>query len=616
MITFHKGNMPHLKSLFFPLRGSFVFLLSMLFPTVLSAADALGPVNIRKVRVEGEIGRRIDVTCHNNLMVADLENDFLAPFKAKDRNGGYIGLGKTIDAAVRLAAYTGDPKVLERKNYLVAETLRTQEPDGYIGMLKAEVRVSALWDVHEMGYIVFGLVSDYRFFEEKKSLDAASKLADYIIDRWPSKQDHKAGGGRITEHMAVTGLESAMLALHQASGEKKYLDFCVKVRKLPEWDAQIVTGRWGQIEGHAYAHMCRNIAQLRLYRKQADERLLQPAADVINFLTAKDGLVITGGTSDNECWQDTQEGIGNLGETCATAYLIRLLDELLRMQADSRYGDLMERSIYNALFAAQSPDGRQLRYYAPFDGPRVYFNRDTYCCPCNYRRIVAELPQMVYYKASDSLAVNLYTPSNAEITLRDGLRVKLRQKTDYPNSGQVTIHVDPSKPATFNLKLRIPRWCKNASVRLNDKKPTPALKSGEFHSIERSWKKGDVVTVDMPMPLRLVKGRKAQEGRVAIMRGPLVFCLDPSQNDKLKDVDLRLITLDPNSLEGPFPDDSVHPAGLKCRVRAWGAGRHPSTTKTDLELTLTEFPDPDGKTVYLKVPNPNARQFVDDELLE
>ena len=171
------------------------------------------------------------------------------------------------------------------------------------------------------------------------------------------------------------------------------------MRKLPEWDARIVTGRHGQIEGHAYAHMCRCIAQLRLDRLQPDQRLLKPAHDVIDFLTGHDGLVITGTCGDHECWHDTQEGTINLGETCATAYLIRMLDELLRMEGKPLYGDLMERAIYNALFAAQSPDGRQIRYYSPFDGPREYFKGDTYCCPCNYRRIVAELPGMICYRA-------------------------------------------------------------------------------------------------------------------------------------------------------------------------------------------------------------------------
>ena len=134
-----------------------------------------------------------------------------------------------------------------------------------------------------------------------------------------------------------------------------------ELRRLPEWKPRIVRGRYEQIEGHAYAYCCRCVAQLCLHRLQPDQRLLRPAHDVIDFLLRQNGLVITGTAGDHECWHDTQEGTVNLGETCTTAYLIRMWDELLRMEGESIYGDLMERAIYNALFAAQSPDGRGIR---------------------------------------------------------------------------------------------------------------------------------------------------------------------------------------------------------------------------------------------------------------
>lgn len=578
------------------------------------AADLLSAVDVRHVKVGGEIGRRIDVTCANNLMVLDLEKDFLPPFQTKDRAEGYIGLGKTIDAAVRLAAYTGDPAVLERKRKLVAAAIAAQEPDGYLGLVRPDARVFTLWDIHEMSYLVYGLTSDCRFFGEQASLEAARKLANYLIDRWSAEPDRKPGDGTITVHMAVTGVESAMLALHNATQERRYLDFCVQMRKLPEWSARIVTGRHGQIEGHAYAHMCRCIAQLRLSRLQPDERLLKPAHDVIDFLTGHDGLVITGSCGDHECWHDTQEGTINLGETCATAYLIRMLDELLRMEGKPLYGDLMERAIYNALFAAQSPDGRQIRYYSPFDGPRDYFKGDTYCCPCNYRRIVAELPGMVCYRAGDGVAVNLYTPSTVTMVLAADNAVTIRQETKYPHEGAVVLNVDPAQPAEFKLRLRVPRWCDTPTVAVNGEPFKVTTEPGQFMVIGRRWQAGDTVHLELPMKWRLVKGRQAQAGRVAVMRGPLVFCLNPARHEKLANIDVRLIVIDPDSLQNPFADDSVHPGGLACRLQAWEPGAwYPLSQKT-LDLTLTEFSDPAGKAVYFKVPDPHAAGFTDDEL--
>jgi uncharacterized protein len=579
------------------------------------AGDRLTAIELGKVKVAGEIGRRIEVTVRNNLLALDADKDFLPQFASKDKADGYIGLGKLIDSAVRLAAYTGDAQAVKLKKHLVEEALRYQQPDGYLGLIKADNRIWALWDVHELSYLVYGLTADYRYFHEKASLDAARRAADYIIRVWTADPERKPGNGQITVHMAVTGVESAMLALYEQTQDKKYLDFASKFRNLPGWEDHIVLGRWGQIEGHAYAHMCRCVAQLRLNRLQPDPRLSGPAHRVIDFLTRGDGLAITGACGDHECWHDTQSGTINLGETCATAYLIRLLDELLRIEGDPRYGDLMERSIYNALFAAQSPDGRQIRYYSPLDGPRAYFKGDTYCCPCNYRRIVAELPGLLYYRTSEGgLAVNLYAASTAQVELAEGLTAQVRQVTEYPRAGQVKLELTLSKPWQFPVQMRIPKWCQKPTVRVNGQNVPERAKPEGWLTIERLWKTGDQVTLDLPMPWRLVKGRKAQAGRVAIMRGPMLYCLSRKGNAKLEKMDLRLITIDPKSIEGPVSSQII-PGGKACTVKAWGPGTWYPMAKPDLTLTLAEFADPDGEAVFFNVPNPIDPALVDDELI-
>ncbi len=149
--------------------------------------DALKALDLRQVKVGGEIGRRIDVTVRNNLLVLDAEKDFLAHFRGKTTHEGYIGLGKLVDAAVRLAAYTNDEKVIALKQRLVEETIKTQEPDGYIGTMAVPDRMWGLWDIHEMGYIIYALTSDYHYFGQRRSLDAARKAADYILERWTQK---------------------------------------------------------------------------------------------------------------------------------------------------------------------------------------------------------------------------------------------------------------------------------------------------------------------------------------------------------------------------------------------------------------------------------------------
>jgi DUF1680 family protein len=596
---------------------------AMMLGSVMSNAasagdDALKALDLRQVKVGGEIGRRIDVTVQNNLLVLDADKNFLAPFRTKETHEGYTGLGKLLDAAVRLAAYTHDQKVIAFKQRLVEQTIKVQEPDGYIGAMAAPNRMWGLWDIHEMGYIIYALTSDYHYFGQQRSLAAARKAADYILGRWAQKPADWPEKYHWATSVALTGVERTLLALYRESGDRRYLDFCVRDRALPDWQTGIVIGRREPLEGHSYSYLVRCLAQLELCRIQPDEKLLRLSRGAAHFLTAQDGMTITGAAGVFEIWTDDQDGHGALGETCSTAYQLRLYDSLLRLEGNPRYGDLIERTIYNALFAAQSPDGRRIRYFVPMEGERKYYPEDNYCCPGNYRRIVADLPTMVYYRAGSGLAVNLYTPSETTVTLDGGLKLKARQETDYPTSGRVVIRLDPSQPATFPLQLRIPRWCQQASVAVNGKRWEKPIVAGQFLSIERHWGPGDRVTLDLPMKLRLVAGRKRQAGRAAVMRGPLVFCLNPSTQKSLverkEDWTCRasLVTIDPATLKEVPGDGAARPGDVACTVRATADGFN-IPQGFEPSLKLTEFPDPNGRMTYFRLPD--LRAAVPDELV-
>ncbi|NQT03858.1 MAG: glycoside hydrolase family 127 protein [Planctomycetes bacterium] len=578
------------------------------------AAEKLSPLNIDQVKIDGEIGRRIDITINNNVLVLDADKDFLLPFKQRNRQGGYIGLGKFIDSLVRFAAHTKNEKVLNLKKHIVYETIKTQEKDGYIGICVPQKRMWQLWDIHEMGYIVLGMTSDYKYFKNKSSLEAAKKLADYIIRCWSVDPNRKTNDW-ISVYVATTGLEEAMLALYEQTGEKRYLDFCVNSRKLPDWNTELIQGRWGNLEGHAYYHLCHCLAQLRLHNIQPNPGLMNQSRKTFDFLVRQDGLLVPGLCGYQECWHSNQQGFFKLGETCATAYLVRWLDTLLQIEGESIYGDIMERTIYNGLFAAQSPDGRRLRYYAPFEGPRVYFDGDTYCCPCNFRRIIAELPGMIYYHRNEGLAINMYARSSATLNLQKGLSLEVHQVTDYPNSGNVVIHLKPSKPFHFPLYLRIPRWCDKANITINGDTTKMTAGSGSFFMVSRKWKAGDEVRLQMPMSLRLVKGRKSQAGRVAVMRGPMLFCLNPERQKDFDPEIMRLMWLDPSSLKLSGKDDSIRPNGLTCEAKFWHPNNYNAAGKANIKLTLTEYADPGCKATYFLVPNPEVDVLTDDELI-
>ena len=155
-------------------------------------------VDLRRVEAGSEIGRRIDITVHNNLLQLDLENDFLAPFRARTADGGFVGLGMLLDAMVRLAAYSDSPELIARKDHAVEALLTLQQADGYIGMCKPEARLRKLWDIHEMAYIIHGLTAEHALFGNAAALQGARKAADYIMAGWKAEPDMVPGGGDIT----------------------------------------------------------------------------------------------------------------------------------------------------------------------------------------------------------------------------------------------------------------------------------------------------------------------------------------------------------------------------------------------------------------------------------
>lgn len=576
------------------------------------SVDRLIPIDVRDITVEGEIGRRINLTIDKNLLALDIEKDFIKPFQEKRTEGTweYTALGKLVDATVRFAAYSNDERVLALRKHLTDAVKGCQEADGYVGMFTPGNRLANLWDIHEMSYLILGMLTDYQYFGDEKSLECAETMMDYMIANWKSAHPWT---------QAKVGLDYTVLQLYKETGEKDYLDFCLNERKLADWDKPIkllapsTADEDGDgIDGHhSYAYMDECRSQLELHRISPNEKLLERSRKVVEFLTRENGLFITGSCSCSEDWTIDQDGKGNCEESCATAYLLRLLESKLRLEGESLYGDMMERAIYNALFAAQAADGRKLRYFTPFEGPRQYFHIDTSCCPGNFRRIMAELPSMVYWKSGTGVTINLYTESNAKLKLAnvytpgsapvkiaDGATVEISQKTDYPNSGKVIVEVKPSESAKFPLSLRIPRWCKKATVSVNGTPLGEEVNSGTFFTIERKWESGDKIELNMPMEVRLVKGRVANVMKVAVMRGPVLFCLNPSLNEQFAAIDADgLIGLKLDAFEGPVNDRTVRSDGMGIKVSMWAKNKQGQVTAVD--LLLTEFPDPNGQITYL-----------------
>ena len=208
---------------------------------------------------------------------------------------------------------------------------------------------------------------------------------------------------------------------------------------------------------------------------------------------------------------------------------------MLNLELDGAYADIMEQALYNGALSGLSQDGTRYFYQNPLESDGSHTRWDWHPCPCctmNVSRLVASVGGYFYSVGSDVVAVHLYGGNAANLTI-DGTQVAIRQTTDYPWDGSIRITVDPASPKSFALKLRIPAWSRRATIAVNGEPIDSERRERGYVEIRREWSAGDSVELDLPMPVeRLYASPKVKMdvGRVALKRGPLVYCLEQVDN--------------------------------------------------------------------------------------
>jgi DUF1680 family protein len=216
-------------------------------------------------------------------------------------------------------------------------------------------------------------------------------------------------------------------------------------------------------------------------------------------------------------------------ETCVTMTWMKLSQNLLRLTGDPRIADEIERSAYNALLGSMVPDGSTFAKYSPLAGYRalgeIQCDSGLNCCTANGPRGLMLLPETAVMAAPDGVVVNLYGASTAVLELPGAGRVRVEQDTDYPVSGSVLIRLTPDRARAFALRVRIPGWSGRSSVLVNGA-AVADVRAGEYARIERTWRAGDEVRVELDLQARAVRAPSAGDGYVAVVRGPVVLARD------------------------------------------------------------------------------------------
>lgn len=536
----------------------------------------LSPVPPEAVQTGGEIRRRMDLTAAKILEHLDVENTFVRHFRHRraipDLPGGFAGYGMLLDAVVKAAVHNiGGEAMKQFKTDRLKELSSLQSPDGAITVFSGE---PGFWDNHEQAYMIQALALDHRQLHNRESLDTALRLGEFLLNR-------RTGN--------TIGLETAFLMLWQESGDHRFLDFCR--RNLQIESPMDRYDREGAPCGtaHVYTWIARVLAQLQYSRMTGcgTAAAFDGARGLYDRIFSGFSSIsgsCTGGFNWGEIWDATQIGLGKWGETCASAYLLRCSAEMLRFEADSRYGDLYERVLYNAFFGAQSEDGLRQRYFIPFNEPGEWYEHETYCCPNNLRRMMFEIPDAIWFRTADGVAVNLYTDSRL---LLPGLEII--QNTSYPESEEVELSITAERP--FPLTLRIPGWCPRALVQGETAAP------GWYHLPIPAGRTR--VQLKFSMPVRQIRGTMAQTGRIALMRGPLVYGVELEPNG-LNGHDIDLLEIDNTR---PF-SPGAEGIAVTCRI--------PNQTHPEKPVLFTRFSREKRNRTYF--PATTKKGWIDDPL--
>ena len=454
----------------------------------------------------------------------------------------------------------------ESDGYLyTARTINPEHPHQWAAKNRWEAEEHASHELYNLGHMVDAACAHYQATGSDKFLNIAKRYADCVI------KEVGAGEGQACVVPGHQIAEMALARLYVLTGEKKYLDEAkflldyrgkTKVKNIySQSDKPVIdqTEAWGHAvrAGYMYAGMADVAALL------GDSSYIKAIDTIYENIVGKK-YYLTGGVGarhQGEAFGADYE-LPNLtayNETCAAISMVYLFERMFLLHGDAKYIDCLERTLYNGVISGMSVDGGKFFYPNPLSSDGHYrFNADNTmtrqpwfgcaCCPSNLCRFIPSMPGYIYGIRDNNLYVNLYAANTATVAI-NGKNVTLEQSTQYPWDGDIAIKVLQNKAKAFNMMIRIPGWVRNQvvpsdlysfsddiladfEVSVNGQRVDSELENG-YLVINRNWKKGDVVRIHFDMPVRTVIANlrvSDDRGRIAVERGPLVYCAEWADN--------------------------------------------------------------------------------------
>jgi DUF1680 family protein len=483
---------------------------------------------------------------------------------------------KWMEAAMYVYAQNGDEELRKEIDGYIEIIAKAQEEDGY---LQTQTQLRDYIDryenrrYHEMyntGHLLTSACIHHRVTGQDNFLNIAIKHADLLYTIfYPDTKQYGRFGFNQTQIMGL-------VELYRTTGNKKYLDLAEKfINRRGQYKVEqhpttigypigdIVQERTPlrkEVEavGHAVLALYYYAGAADVYAETGEkalidalDRLWENVTDQKMYVTGAVGQAHYGASTNRDMIQEgfidayMMPNLTAYNETCANVCNSMFSYRMLGVHGESKYADIMELVLYNSALSGISLEGKDYFYANPLR--MIHDTRDyhahanvtesperepylrCFCCPPNLVRTIAKVSGWAYSLSENGLTVNLYGGNRLSTRLADGSDLQLTQETQYPWEGTVEITIGKCKKESFDLLLRIPGWADRASISVNGTDAGVTATPGTFAKISRAWKKGDVITLDIPMDVVLVEGNPRIEeirNEVAVKRGPVVYCLE------------------------------------------------------------------------------------------
>jgi DUF1680 family protein len=441
--------------------------------------------------------------------------------------------GQYVSGLSRAYAVTGSEETRAKVNRLVKGYGETLDP-------KAKFFIDYRLPAYTYDKLSCGLIDAHEYVHDPLAMQIHEKLTHAITAYLPGKAlsrfEQRARPHKDTAYTwdeTYTLPENLFLA-YQRSGKPLYRDMARQYLEDDTYFGPLAEGNNVLPFEHAYSHVNAFSSAMQAYITLGSEKHLRAARNGFEMLQTTQSFA-TGGWGPNEAFGEP--GTGQLGDSlslthasfetpCGAYGHFKITRYLLRVTKDAKYGDTMERVLYNTILGAWpiQADGTSF-YYSDYatTGKKAWYKDKWPCCSGTFPQLAADYHISTYLRSVDGVYVNLFTPSSVQWTA-DGAKLGLRQVTQYPFDNKIEIQVAASQPREYTLHVRIPRWATpDPVVMVNGQRVSDKVEAGTFAAIRRTWKDGDRVEIELPMPLRLEPVDANHPNIVALLQGPLVL---------------------------------------------------------------------------------------------